>query len=162
MSDRFSVELRGQDSIAEALSAGSSGILDAASGAAQDVTAAVQAVAQDTLTARRFERQQSRARCLLLEIACCKLQASRRPAMAHYLASQWICIPLPLDTNGPDGRLHREQTTYKMAAILASTGITAMAITAVHLRFTWHMRDGAEFPILEAAATLLLTFGGVV
>ena len=47
-----------------------------------------------------------------------------------------------------------------MAAILASTGVTAMAITAVYFRFTWHMRDGADFPMLEAAATLLLTFGG--
>ena len=37
-----------------------------------------------------------------------------------------------------------------------------MAITAVYFRFMWHMRDGAEFPVLEAAATLLLTFGGVV
>ncbi len=37
-----------------------------------------------------------------------------------------------------------------------------MAITAVHFRFTWNMRDGVDFPTLEAAATLLLTFGGVV
>ena len=56
----------------------------------------------------------------------------------------------------------REQSTYKFAAILASTGVTAMAISAVYFRFTWHMRDGADFPTLEAAATLLLTFGGVV
>ena len=60
----------------------------------------------------------------------------------------------------PDG--HREQSTYKFAAILASTGVTAMAISAVYFRFTWHIRDGADFPTLEAAATLLLTFGGVV
>ena len=57
---------------------------------------------------------------------------------------------------------HREQSTYKFAAILASTGVTAMAITAVYFRFTWHMRDGADFPTAEAAATLCLTFGGVV
>ncbi|BDA45578.1 beta-carotene 3-hydroxylase, chloroplastic (Fragment) [Coccomyxa sp. Obi] len=56
----------------------------------------------------------------------------------------------------------REQTTYKIAAIAASTGVTAMAITAVYFRFTWNMRDGVDFPTLEAAATLLLTFGGVV
>ena len=37
-----------------------------------------------------------------------------------------------------------------------------MAICAVNFRFTWHARDGSEFPMLEAAATLLLTFGGVV
>ena len=56
----------------------------------------------------------------------------------------------------------REQTTYKVAAIAASAGVTAMAISAVYFRFTWNMRDGSEFPMLEAAATLLLTFGGVV
>ena len=37
-----------------------------------------------------------------------------------------------------------------------------MAISAVYFRFTWHMRNGSEFPMLEAAACLLLTFGGVV
>ena len=51
---------------------------------------------------------------------------------------------------------------YKMAAIMASTGITAMAICAIHFRFTWHMRNGTDFPSVEAAATFLLTFGGVV
>jgi membrane associated rhomboid family serine protease len=56
----------------------------------------------------------------------------------------------------------REQATYRAAAIMASTGVTAMAIAAVYLRFTWHMRDNTEFPTLEAAATLLLTLGGVV
>lgn len=58
--------------------------------------------------------------------------------------------------------MHREQSTYKFAAVAATTGITAMAITAVYLRFTWHIKEGADFPMLEAAATLLLTFGGVV
>ena len=56
----------------------------------------------------------------------------------------------------------REQTTYKLAAIVASSGVTAMAISAVYFRFSWHMQNGSEFPMLEAAATLLLTFGGVV
>ena len=37
-----------------------------------------------------------------------------------------------------------------------------MAISAVYFRFTWHIREGSQFPMLEAAATLLLTFGGVV
>lgn len=45
---------------------------------------------------------------------------------------------------------------------MASTGVTAMAISAIWFRFTWNMRDGSDFPVLEAAATLLLTFGGVV
>jgi len=58
--------------------------------------------------------------------------------------------------------LHREQMTYKVSAIAASVGVTALAIAAVYYRFSWHMRDGAEFPTLEAVATLLLTIGGVV
>ena len=52
--------------------------------------------------------------------------------------------------------------TYKVSAIAASVGVTALAIAAVYYRFSWHMRDGAEFPTLEAVATLLLTIGGVV
>ena len=52
--------------------------------------------------------------------------------------------------------------TYKVSAIAASVGVTALAIAAVHYRFSWHIRDGAEFPIAEAVATLLLTVGGVV
>lgn len=62
VSDRFSVQLNGENSIVEALSAGTSGLQDAASGAAHDVTAALQTLAKDSLTARRLERQQSRAR----------------------------------------------------------------------------------------------------
>ena len=56
----------------------------------------------------------------------------------------------------------REQMTYKVSAIAASVGVTALAIAAVYYRFSWHMRDGAEFPTIEAIATLLLTVGGVV
>ena len=52
--------------------------------------------------------------------------------------------------------------TYKVSAIAASVGVTALAIAAVHYRFSWHIRDGAEIPIAEAVATLLLTVGGVV
>ena len=57
---------------------------------------------------------------------------------------------------------NREQMTYKVSAIAASIGVTALAIAAVHYRFSWHIRDGADFPTLEALATLLLTVGGVV
>lgn len=63
MSDRFSVQLHGHDGIAEALAAGSSGLQDSANEAAQDATAAVQSAAKGALlTARRLERQRSRAR----------------------------------------------------------------------------------------------------
>jgi beta-carotene 3-hydroxylase len=56
----------------------------------------------------------------------------------------------------------RQQTIYKVSAIAASLGVTALAIAAVHYRFSWHARDNGAFPTLEACATLLLTIGGVV
>jgi len=63
VSDRLSVELHGHHGIAEALAAGSSGLQDSASEAAQEATAAVQSAAKVALlTARRLERQRSRAR----------------------------------------------------------------------------------------------------
>ena len=52
---------------------------------------------------------------------------------------------------------------YKFAALAATGGVTAAAIVAVHYRFTWQLvSSGAHFSSLEAALTLLLTFGGVV
>lgn len=51
---------------------------------------------------------------------------------------------------------------YKVSAIAASLGVTSLAVTAVYLRFHWHMQAGGEFPWAEAAATLLLTIGGAV
>ena len=41
-------------------------------------------------------------------------------------------------------------------------GVTTLAVCAVYYRFSWHMRDGGDFPYLEALATFLLTIGGVV
>lgn len=51
--------------------------------------------------------------------------------------------------------------TYQIAAIVASLGVTATGVLAVHYRFAWH-RHGPEFPTVEALSTLLLVFGGVV
>ena len=57
----------------------------------------------------------------------------------------------------------REESTYKFAALAATGGVTAAAIVAVHYRFTFQLATtGARFSSLEAALTLLLTFGGVV
>ena len=102
-------------------------------------------------------------RWLFLQESACNGRSHGPGCYSHcfHLSLQGhACIQRPADGSGVIWC--REQTTYKFAAILASTGVTAMAITAVYFRFTWHMRDGAEFPVLEAAATLLLTFGGVV
>lgn len=57
----------------------------------------------------------------------------------------------------------REQSVYKVSAIAASLGISSLAVAAVWYRFVWHLNDsGGEFPVGEAAATLLLTLGGAV
>ena len=61
------------------------------------------------------------------------------------------------------GGLHREQTVYKMSAIAATLGIGSLAVAAIYYRFAMHMAaSGGEFPLYEAAATLLLTMGGAV
>jgi len=52
---------------------------------------------------------------------------------------------------------------YKMSAIAATSGIGSLAVVAVYYRFAMHMAStGGQFPIGEAAATLLLTLGGAV
>lgn len=56
----------------------------------------------------------------------------------------------------------RHQLTYKVAAISASLGITAVAVAAVHYRFAWHIENGGEVPLTEALCTFLLVGGGVV
>ena len=57
----------------------------------------------------------------------------------------------------------REQSIYKFSAIAASLGISSLAVAAVYYRFVWNMHaTGGEFPVAEAAATLLLTLGGAV
>ena len=58
---------------------------------------------------------------------------------------------------------YREQTVYKMSAIAATLGIGSLAVAAIYYRFAMHMAaSGGEFPLGEAAATLLLTMGGAV
>ncbi|KAK5777696.1 hypothetical protein PVK06_045663 [Gossypium arboreum] len=47
-----------------------------------------------------------------------------------------------------------ERTTYLLAAILSSLGISSMAIMAVYCRFSWQM-EGGEFQLLEMLAHLL-------
>jgi len=79
------------------------------------------------------------------------------PAGAESEGKQLVAVALRNVRMG-----NREQMTYKVSAIAASIGVTALAIAAVHYRFSWHVRDGADFPTLEAVATLLLTVGGVV
>jgi beta-carotene 3-hydroxylase len=56
----------------------------------------------------------------------------------------------------------RDQALYKVSAIATSSGITAIAITAVYVRFAWHLDDPQDFPWFDMWCTLSLTVGGVV
>jgi len=97
---------------------------------------------------------------------------SLRPRSYYCQSSAWRCRQSRQALNqmgsslggGAEKRAHGEQGTddVQVSAIAASIGVTALAIAAVHYRFSWHVRDGADFPTLEAVATLLLTVGGVV
>ena len=59
-------------------------------------------------------------------------------------------------------RFDSEKTTYRIAAIAASIGVTSLAIVAVHARFAYGRPDGADVPASEALATMLLAGGGAV
>lgn len=54
-----------------------------------------------------------------------------------------------------------EQASYQMSALLATSGVMALAICATYWRFSWHMRADSESAWIEMACTLLLVFGGV-
>ncbi|KAK8520979.1 hypothetical protein V6N12_004899 [Hibiscus sabdariffa] len=54
-----------------------------------------------------------------------------------------------------------ERTTYLLAAMSSSLGISSMAIMAVYYRFSWQM-EGGEFPLLEMSFTFALSVGAAV
>eukprot|EP00268_Persea_americana_P005642 TRINITY_DN1190_c1_g1_i2.p1 TRINITY_DN1190_c1_g1~~TRINITY_DN1190_c1_g1_i2.p1 ORF type:complete len:347 (+),score=22.32 TRINITY_DN1190_c1_g1_i2:106-1041(+) len=58
-------------------------------------------------------------------------------------------------------RKRSEQSTYLIAAIMSTFGITSMAIAAVYLRFSWQMEDG-EVPLSEMFGTFALSVGAAV
>ena len=55
----------------------------------------------------------------------------------------------------------REQTTYKLSAIAASSLLMATAVTATWYRFAMHT-GAADVSPFEVALTLLLVLGGTV
>jgi hypothetical protein len=57
----------------------------------------------------------------------------------------------------------RQQLTYQISAIAATTGVSALAVLATYYKLCQHM-TGPEmaFPWLDMAGTLALVFGGVV
>ncbi|KAE8657306.1 Beta-carotene 3-hydroxylase 2 [Hibiscus syriacus] len=54
-----------------------------------------------------------------------------------------------------------ERTTYLLAAMLSSLGISSVAIMAVYYRFAGQM-EGGEFPLLEMVCTFALSVGAAV
>ncbi|XP_042037874.1 beta-carotene hydroxylase 2, chloroplastic-like [Salvia splendens] len=58
-------------------------------------------------------------------------------------------------------RKESERSTYLIAALMSSLGITSMAAAAVYSRFSWQM-EGGEVPYVEMFGTLALVVGAVV
>lgn len=54
-----------------------------------------------------------------------------------------------------------ERTTYLIAAVMSSLGITSMAVAAVYYRFSWQM-EGGEIPMTEMLGTFALSVGAAV
>ncbi|KAF7132137.1 hypothetical protein RHSIM_Rhsim09G0200600 [Rhododendron simsii] len=58
-------------------------------------------------------------------------------------------------------RKKSERSTYLVAAVMSSLGITSMAVMAVYYRFSWQMAGG-EIPPLEMFGTFALSVGAAV
>nr|CAC06712.1 beta-carotene hydroxylase [Narcissus pseudonarcissus] len=58
-------------------------------------------------------------------------------------------------------RKRSERTTYLIAAMMSSLGITSMAIVSVYYRFAWQMEEG-EIPVTEMLGTFALSVGAAV
>ncbi|CAA7060280.1 unnamed protein product [Microthlaspi erraticum] len=58
-------------------------------------------------------------------------------------------------------RKKSERSTYLIAAVMSSFGITSMAIMAVYYRFSWQM-EGGEISISEMFGTFALSVGAAV
>eukprot|EP00775_Hariotina_reticulata_P001486 gene1486-1826_t len=57
----------------------------------------------------------------------------------------------------------KQQLTYQISAIAATTGVSALAVLATYYKFSKHMTGpDMAFPWLDMAGTLALVIGGVV
>lgn len=55
----------------------------------------------------------------------------------------------------------RQQFTYQVSAIAATTGVSALAILATYYKFSYMTGPDSPFPWLDMAGTLALVVGGV-
>ncbi|CAM8934752.1 unnamed protein product [Rhodiola kirilowii] len=58
-------------------------------------------------------------------------------------------------------RRKSERTTYLIAAIMSSLGISSLAIVSVYYRFVWQM-EGGDIPVMEMFGTFALSVGSAV
>jgi hypothetical protein len=56
--------------------------------------------------------------------------------------------------------VRREQMSYQVSAIAASSGVVTLAVVATYLRFAYHHDE--DIPLEEMVGTLALVAGGVV
>ncbi|CAN8230529.1 unnamed protein product [Cochlearia groenlandica] len=59
-------------------------------------------------------------------------------------------------------RKKSERSTYLIAAVMSSFGITSMAVMAVYYRFSWQMKGGGEISLSEMLGTFALSVGAAV
>lgn len=55
----------------------------------------------------------------------------------------------------------RQQLTYQVSAIAATTGVSALAILATYYKFSLMTAPDSPFPWLDMVGTLALVIGGV-
>jgi beta-carotene 3-hydroxylase len=56
----------------------------------------------------------------------------------------------------------RQQITYQVSAVAATTGVSALAILATYYKFRVMTGPDTPFPWLDMAGTLALVVGGVI
>lgn len=91
--------------------------------------------------------------------------ASLQHSSAAGLAAEPQQPPHP-DNANPPSPLHppssrRQQFTYQVSAIAATTGVSALAILATYYKFSYMTGPDSPFPWLDMAGTLALVVGGV-
>ncbi|XP_058754379.1 beta-carotene hydroxylase 2, chloroplastic-like [Vicia villosa] len=59
-------------------------------------------------------------------------------------------------------RKKSQRSTYLVAAVMSSFGVTSMAILAVYYRFSWQMEGSGEVPWSEMFGTFALSVGAAV
>lgn len=108
--------------------------------------------ANEALLEKCLERKSQRNRFVLLSFIHCQTIAILLPVL---LGREHSCLNMYVFFSCS------EQTVYKLSAVVASVGVSALAVSAIYYKFALQS-EGGSFPTLDAVCTAALTLGGIV